>query len=96
MSGVRTAPTAFRFAPEVKLALGLIAHRQGRSMANMMEWLIRQHCEAEGLGWPPSSQSKANNLSADDALLPIVQAKAQISAKASPTKTQQNKKDETK
>lgn len=23
-------------------------------MANMIEWLIKQHCEREGLGWPPA------------------------------------------
>jgi hypothetical protein len=22
-------------------------------MANMLEWLIKKHCEAEKLGWPP-------------------------------------------
>ncbi|MGF6273893.1 hypothetical protein ABIB38_002271 [Massilia sp. UYP11] len=22
-------------------------------MANTLEWLIRKHCQAEGLGWPP-------------------------------------------
>ena len=48
----RTAPTAFRFDPAVKAALVLISEREGRSMANMMEWLIRKHCEREGLGWP--------------------------------------------
>lgn len=50
----RTAPTAFRFDPAVKAALALISEREGRSMANMMEWLIRKHCEREGLGWPAS------------------------------------------
>jgi hypothetical protein len=48
----RSAPTAFRFDPTVKSALALISEREGRSMANMMEWLIRKHCEREGLGWP--------------------------------------------
>lgn len=54
MKNVRSSPTAFRFDPTVKYALALIADRDGRSMANMMEWLIRQHCEREGLGWPPA------------------------------------------
>lgn len=48
----RKAPIAFRLDPEVKLALAFIADREGRSKANMMEWLIRKHCEREGLGWP--------------------------------------------
>ena len=51
----RSAPTAFRFNPAVKAALALISEREGRSMANMMEWLIRKHCEREGLGWPAAS-----------------------------------------
>lgn len=51
----RSSPTAFRFDPTVKQALDLIADREGRSKANMLEWLIRKHCEREGLGWPPVS-----------------------------------------
>jgi hypothetical protein len=52
MKTIRSHPTAFRFDPAVKSSLALIAERDGRSMANMLEWLIRQHCEREGLGWP--------------------------------------------
>ena len=50
MAAVRNAPVACRFDPEVKQALSIIAECDGRSMANMMEWLIRKHCEKEGLG----------------------------------------------
>lgn len=53
MKSARSAPIAFRFDPTTKAALALIAERDGRSMANMMEWLIRKHCEKESLGWPP-------------------------------------------
>lgn len=53
MKPPRSAPIAFRFDPTTKAALHLIADREGRSMANMMEWLIRKHCEKESLGWPP-------------------------------------------
>ena len=53
MNPVKSTPTAFRFDPTVKQALATIADREGRSMANMLEWLIRTHCEREGLGWPP-------------------------------------------
>lgn len=53
MKSVRNSPAAFRFDPAVKEALSVIAERDGRSMANMLEWLIKQHCEREGLGWPP-------------------------------------------
>ena len=54
MKSSRSAPIAFRFDPTTKAALALIADREGRSMANMMEWLIRKHCEKESLGWPPA------------------------------------------
>lgn len=55
MKTIRNTPTAFRFDPTVKDALSFIADRDGRSMANMIEWLIKQHCEREGLGWPPTA-----------------------------------------
>ena len=54
MKTARNLPTAFRFDPSVKGALFVIADREGRSMANMLEWLIRKHCEREGLAWPPT------------------------------------------
>jgi len=28
-------------------------------MANMLEWLIKKHCEAEKLGWPPDKRPAA-------------------------------------
>lgn len=52
MDPTKSAPTAFRFDPAVKQALAVIARRERRSMANMLEWLIRKHCEAQKLGWP--------------------------------------------
>lgn len=52
MATVRSAPIAFRFDPGVKQAQSFIAEREGRSMANILEWLIRKHCEREGLDWP--------------------------------------------
>lgn len=55
MKSSRSAPVAFRFDPATKAALAFIAERDGRSMANMMEWLIRKHCEKESLGWPPGA-----------------------------------------
>lgn len=51
-------PMAFRFTGQVRGALLLIADRNGRSMANMLEWLIRSHCEREGLGWPPQGMQE--------------------------------------
>ena len=59
MKPPRSAPIAFRFDPAAKAALKLIADMDGRSMANMMEWLIRKHCEKESLGWPPVASQPA-------------------------------------
>ena len=53
MAAPKIAPTTFRFQPPVKEALVYISDQQGRSMANMLEWLIKQYCEQEGMGWPP-------------------------------------------
>ena len=55
MADPKSAPSTFRFTPQVKDALALISDQEGRSMANMLEWLIKKHCESSGLGWPPSS-----------------------------------------
>lgn len=54
MADHKSAPSTFRFQPHVKEALSIIADRDGRSMANMLEWLIKQHCERAGIGWPPA------------------------------------------
>jgi len=55
MSNNKISPSTFRFQPQVKDALALIAERNGRSMANMLEWLIKDYCEREQFGWPPKS-----------------------------------------
>ena len=57
MTAPKIAATTIRFKPQVKAALMRVSDLQGRSMANMLEWLIRQHCEVEGLGWPPKGAS---------------------------------------
>jgi hypothetical protein len=51
-------PVACRFDLVVKQALSISAEREERSMANMMEWLIRKQCEKEGLDWPPLGASE--------------------------------------
>ena len=52
MSEQKATPVAFRFQPATKEALRVIAERESRSMANMVEWLVREYCGREGLGWP--------------------------------------------
>lgn len=61
MAAVRNAPVACRFDPEVKQALSIIAERGGRSIANLMEWLIRKHCEKEGLGCWQGSKGRTTS-----------------------------------
>ena len=72
MKSTRNTPTAFRFDASVKAALAVIAEKDGRSMANMLEWLIKQHCEREGLGWPPVEVTSL----ADTQIKPAKAAKA--------------------
>lgn len=59
------SPTRFFFQSHVKEALLLIDDQKGCSMANMLAWLIKQHCEHEGMGWPPKgvSANKAKHAS---------------------------------
>jgi len=48
MAKIKTATLNLRVDPLVKEALRDAAERQHRSIANMVEMLIREHCKAEG------------------------------------------------
>lgn len=87
MNPVKSTPTAFRFDPTVKQALATIADREGRSMANMLEWLIRKHCEREGLGWPPVNANTQIQATAKAAQA----VKRSVKAKAKQTTNKQGK-----
>lgn len=50
MKSARNSQTAFRFGPTVKDALSSIAERNGRSIANMIEWLIKAALRARSPG----------------------------------------------
>lgn len=91
MKTTRNTPTAFRFDPAVKDALAAIADRDGRSMANMLEWLIRKHCEREGLGWPPVQASAGG---AEPAAMAVAPTKPKN--KTAKTATSKNSKSENK
>ncbi len=45
----KTATLTFRIAPELKEALREAAAHEHRSIANMVEMLIRKHCEQHGI-----------------------------------------------
>ena len=44
MATTKTATLTFRIEPEVKEALRTVAHQERRSIANMVEVLIRDYC----------------------------------------------------
>jgi hypothetical protein len=49
MPALKTTTLNLRVNPAIKEALREAAHRENRSIANMIEVLIRRHCEVEGI-----------------------------------------------
>jgi len=49
MATTKTATVTFRIAPDVKEALRTAAAREHRSIANMVEVLIRDYCGRNGI-----------------------------------------------
>ncbi len=52
MSPTKTSTLNLRINPAIKEAARIAALREHRSVANLMEWLIRQHCVAAGIEIP--------------------------------------------
>ena len=52
MPPTRTATLNLRIDPSLKEALRIAAIRDHRSIANLIEVLIRRHCEATGISIP--------------------------------------------
>jgi len=52
MAPGRTALLNVRIDPQLKEALRIAANREHRSISNMLEWLVRQHCERESISIP--------------------------------------------
>tara|TARA_R110002095_G_scaffold184083_2_gene161296 strand:+ start:6371 stop:6562 length:192 start_codon:yes stop_codon:yes gene_type:complete len=48
----KTTTLNLRVDPAIKEAVKLAANRDHRSVANMIELLIRKHCEQEGISIP--------------------------------------------
>jgi len=48
----KTATLNLRINPSLKEALRIAALKQHRSIANMVELLIREHCQAKGIPIP--------------------------------------------
>lgn len=56
MAPKKTSTLNLRIDPALKEAARIAAIREHRSVANLMEWLIRQHCEAAGIPIPEQSE----------------------------------------
>lgn len=52
MSPSKTATLNLRIDPRIKEAARVAALREHRSVANLIEVLIRKHCEANGISIP--------------------------------------------
>lgn len=52
----KTATLTFRIDPGLKEALRIAASLDHRSIANMIEVLIRNHCEQRGIAIPASKK----------------------------------------
>lgn len=61
MSVSKTATLTFRIDPGLKEALRTAANAEHRSIANMVEVLIREYCEQRGIAIPPSEKTKNNH-----------------------------------
>lgn len=55
MAPKKTSTLNLRIDPALKEAARIAAIRDHRSVANLVEWLIRQHCEATGIAIPEQS-----------------------------------------
>lgn len=56
----KTAPVNLRMSLEVKDLLRLAAEREHRTLSNMLERLVLQHCEREGIAMPPAPAARRN------------------------------------
>lgn len=56
MAPKKTSTLNLRIDPGVKEAVRVAAMRDRRSVANLIELLIRQHCEAEGIEIPEQTE----------------------------------------
>jgi len=58
MATSKTATLTFRIDPGLKEALRIAADQEHRSIANMVEVLIRDYCEQRGIAIRPSEETK--------------------------------------
>lgn len=56
MASRKTSTLNLRIDPNLKEAVRIAAAREHRSIANLVEWLIRQHCEKAGIPIPEQTE----------------------------------------
>lgn len=61
MSKTKVSTLNLRVNPAIKAAVREAAAREHRSVANMVEILIRRHCEQEGIRIPEISELLSRN-----------------------------------
>ncbi|MDR1934759.1 MAG: ribbon-helix-helix protein, CopG family [Candidatus Accumulibacter sp.] len=61
MVTIKTATLTFRIDPGLKEALRVAADREHRSIANMVEVLIREYCEQRGIAISPSEKTRSKH-----------------------------------
>ncbi|MBE0548354.1 MAG: DUF1778 domain-containing protein [Rubrivivax sp.] len=59
MAASKTATLTLRIEPEIKKALQRAAELEHRSIANMVEVLIREHCRVKGIATATSNNKRA-------------------------------------
>ena len=52
MANAKTATLTLRVDPDIKEALRAVAEKEHRSIANMVEVLVREYCQRKGVGIP--------------------------------------------
>lgn len=62
MAGTKTATLTFRIEPGLKEALRAAAEREHRSIANMVEVMIREYCRKSGVSILPGSNLGGDNV----------------------------------
>jgi len=62
MVAKKTAALNLRINPDIKEAIRVAARRQNRSVANMVETLIIQHCEEVGISIPEQGELSMGEL----------------------------------
>jgi hypothetical protein len=62
MVSKKTAALNIRIDPDLKEAIRVAANREHRSVANMMEMLIRKHCLEVGISIPEQGELSMEGL----------------------------------